>query len=137
LIILAVVLGCGAAAWFFMHQKKKNVPQKKRRAVQKPVAESKEAVPEARPLIPAPQVRTVTAVKTTAVPIATAVPTVMYAAPQPVVPLTTVQAAPPAYTTAPRAQTAMELFDELDVNKDGAVSREEFARVAAMRGIQI
>merc|ERR1719401_2424854 len=85
-----------------------------------PVTTTMRAMPPAL-VQPAPVTTTVRPVQTTAVPVTTAVPSVSYAVP----------------TFVPRQMTAMELFDQLDVNKDGRVSREEFSRAAAARGIPI
>jgi len=153
LIVVAIGL-LGALGFYIVTRLKGKGPQKKKRAVTKPAEQtSAETVPLVAPA--APQIRTVTMapvpVTTTAVPITTSAPFATYTMSQPatVIPVTTVQAAPISYVAAPgsltyaapavvapqRQQTAMELFDELDVNKDGRVDRDEFQRIAALRGI--
>jgi len=157
LLALGAVAICGAIGFYMTNQGKG--AQKKKRAVTyvKPQPKPVEQKPLVSP--PPPPVRMVmNPVVTTAVPISTAAPIASYMVQQPApVPITTVQAAPqyqyaqqPSYMAAPasmsyaaptmvmqagRPQTAMELFDELDLNKDGRVSREEFQRVAEQRGI--
>jgi hypothetical protein len=159
LIALGLVMCCGAAIAAYMHYMKKKAPQRKKRAVGKiPAAQNTSKPVETRPLLqpPAPSPPRTTSVSwvqapvpTTSVRVPVAAP-ISYSVPQPlpvttavaapVQPITTAFAEPVVSYAAPvntgyTPQTAMELFDELDINKDGRVSREEFQMEAARRGI--